>query len=549
MSNTTYSYHTFLFPFIWKGNGNKKGVENKEFKENMSDSWKERKREDVTGSDYTADYAIYQYLTIPARKLILPEDDSSIVKDYDFLYEKMALNEKCEYIITKEEEKFYLKLKKIRLKVFDIGIAIMIFETEYNGKKEKGSKREEGEFCLDDINKINEYGRRINLAYISARNGIAADRIEISLSDGKKVFSEDFGDTAKRYYKEGKKLNWTHILNPIKELLSFGNDECKFTSNEKNKENEGYIYIYPAIDDRMFVCCIIRNQELSDEIRGEKTGDYLKDWDKVIGDKENNTQKDCRDEAAIANKLYKFFYIEKDLSCKNTMMKKEILEETIYPRWTDTGTIYAITHHSFMGVASSDPQKEFVINTFLKQYVQLVILVLVQRATILLLSSQIACCLSPNEELDSNKIEEIELLQKDYVRAQSQIFLSEVTIQEQGVELFQMLIKQLYIKKNKAVLDSHMENLRDVADISNGRIQRGADVRLNNMLAVVSCMGFLLAIIQIVPFVIDEFSISGVNKCHMTIGAIVILLIIFIVYIVRSNRSKLKKKFEKRKNK
>ena len=55
------------------------------------------------------------------------------------------------------------------------------------------------------------------------------------------------------------------------------------------------------------------------------------------------------------------------------------------------------------------------------------------------------------------------------------MLLSEVTVQEQGVEMYEMFRKQLYIEKNMKYLDSAMNNLRDVADNTNARLERESD--------------------------------------------------------------------------
>jgi cation transport ATPase len=53
--------------------------------------------------------------------------------------------------------------------------------------------------------------------------------------------------------------------------------------------------------------------------------------------------------------------------------------------------------------------------------------------------------------------------QGKYVKAQNQIFLNDVTLQEQGIELFDMLERELFVDVNKARLDQQIKNLYETA--------------------------------------------------------------------------------------
>lgn len=121
-----------------------------------------------------------------------------------------------------------------------------------------------------------------------------------------------------------------------------------------------------------------------------------------------------------------------------------------------------------------------MISPFLTEYIQIAILALAQRSAILLLSTEAAVVangFSDDEYITQKQIGDIEALQAKYVKAQNQILLSEVTVQDQGVEIYEMFRKQLYIQQNKQELDQQMNNLRNVAYISNERLERESDKR------------------------------------------------------------------------
>ena len=171
------------------------------------------------------------------------------------------------------------------------------------------------------------------------------------------------------------------------------------------------------------------------------------------------------DETTLSARLYKFMYIENDLSCENPEMRKRILSESVYDRWVQMGTIYGITHHSVCCITNPFVVNE-VINPFLIEYVQMAAMVLVQRSVIIMLEDEVAAVsnkFKENTDVSESDIREIERLQAKYVKIQNQILLSEVTAQEQGVEVYRMIRKQLYIQDNLNDLDMSMSNLRDIS--------------------------------------------------------------------------------------
>jgi uncharacterized membrane protein YdfJ with MMPL/SSD domain len=153
---------------------------------------------------------------------------------------------------------------------------------------------------------------------------------------------------------------------------------------------------------------------------------------------------------------------------------------------------------------------------------------LAQRATIIALSKEAVEVANGIMEGDLKGLEAIESLQKKYVQAQSQIMLFEVTAQEQGVELFNLLKEQMYINGNKKDLDNQMNNLRDIANIRSNHLERKSDIKLNNILAILSVFGLTLAVLQVAPLFLECYGIVGkVVSC--VVAAIVLCLTMFIM--------------------
>ena len=454
-------------------------------------------------------------------------------------YYSDAFSKNGKYIITKWDKVYVLNINNIRLNVYDAGIAVLIMEMENCSHT-----------SLDDVNAINEYGRRINFPFLvsGCSHPLCADSIEIrfegnpipdkddsfiqnykqmSLNIKSTRISAGFEEDQKFKNESGTKLaeddiSFTYIMEPIQTLLDGG--KCKriksVTANPEHKNENDKFYIKPCVDDRMFVCCIVTDYALSNEIKGidsdglsycqdlnvrlekvgctftSKDGVYIvrsssgkeykltkEDYKSKVGKYHSGNETEYyivpdrndklhdwymegwADETTLPNRLYKFMYIENDLSCQNPEMKKRILRDSVYDRWVQGGTIYGITHHSVCCITDPAVVNE-VINPFLIEYVQMATLVLVQRSVILMLEDEVAAVSNKfmeDTDVSEEDIREIERLQAKYVKIQNQIMLSEVTVQEQGVEIYQMMRRQLYIENNMNDLDMSMNNLRDVS--------------------------------------------------------------------------------------
>lgn len=473
MSASPYSYHTFLFPFIWKTSEDKI---REDFERILSvgtrwidKSWKAEKiRDDVKEcSEWFQDYAAFQYFTKSANNVIFNTRGDNLVKCYEYYQHK------GNYSISKGDAEYHLVINNVRLNVYDIGIAVLIFELENHECK-----------SLDDVNAINEYGRRINLPILIASDGkknvthpICADKISISF--GNITFTEDYVKTMNSIgtdttYLE-KHVAMNYIMRPIQELLDGRGEDnggYEVTAHEGH-QNHNVFYIKPCIDDRMFVCCLVRDDDYSNKI---KDFDIARGEYRYLSDCFTFNEKGRAEEYGLDLDIYKLMFIETSATSQSATMRHELLKRCVYDRWIDYGTIHGVTHHSMVCLTSAyEGIIDSVINPFLTEYVQLAVLTVVQRAVILLLSdeaSEVANGFAGDEVITKEEIESIEKLQARYVTAQNQLLLSEVTVQEQGVEIYGMLKNELYIKENMADLDSEISNLRDVADIANARLER-----------------------------------------------------------------------------
>ncbi len=547
-----YSYHTFLFPFIWNSsiNATKESFFSKCNKNWAEICWEEEAPPKNTSMDvWMQNYAAAQYFTDSANKAIFGiggDLQNPIVHCYEYrlhgkpihgrgiyLIEKL-IEKKIEKKIKKENQKLPLTIHNIRLQVYEMGIAILILELENDKNR-----------SLDFVNQINEYGRRVQFPFlpIEGSHPLCADRISIQF--GENLFEEEnFLETLQSIQKSKtppENFSLHYMMSPIKKLLG-----DQFTSNpQQAKKDNNLYYLKPCIDDRMFVCCLIRDdtfsKRLTEYVPKQKTYRYLADCE----------TKEC----SLSNVLYQFGLIETSLTCQSVVMKKQLLEKYVYDRWIDYGTLYVSTPHALVCATSSDENLQApVINPFLTQYIQMATLVLAQRAAILALSdhaSDVVKSFGPDLDTESNDIKEIENLQENYVKIQNQFLLCEVTVQEQGVELYQMLQKNLYIQNNKNELDDQMDNLREMATIIDAKLERQSDKTMNNILFILAAIGLPLTIIQTASawFSDDLLWLFGATKqmCVLVVAAVALVCIILYITLFskRQSRRKSKKRCKK----
>ncbi len=475
MGENVYSYHTFILPFLWNDGGK---VSREEFKKCLRDSlWKidlfgeyRNNEPSVCGENYSA----YQYFNNAARSVIytLENNDKQSVICYRYMPELFKnKNHGVKYVIRKGNQEFSLPINGIRLKLYNTGIGLLIYELENYDYS-----------SLDEINKINDLGRRISRPFYDPKNGncsLCADCLLISgLNDinGKAVCSKISGAGVP---ESPKRIELARIVT----FLFEDNDRMVTIDKDSKKNNE--FFIEPIIDDRMYVACYICNKEFA-RLLAERNSSgeyrYLSDADeKSPDDRQNN----------VSRKLYEAVFVDGDgLSCHSRTMLKDMLSKHIYDRWVEyhndgalSGTVHGITEYSFVCISAS----MFSANAFLTEYIEIAMLVLAQRASLLAFERRIS-------EVSTSKKGE-KKLQEQYIDFDSQYMLHEVTEQQQGIEIFNIILEKMFIKEEKCDVENQIHNLFELRNFKN-------DSLMNGILFGLAILG----IIEIVSTVIELFS-------------------------------------------
>lgn len=496
-----YSKHIFMANFRLKEDKNSK---NKNVNDIVFDNdvWKKYSIDDVKNvGEFVDNYANYNYFNKQARDLIFYKENKSKVVSYKF--EHIDSSENSEYIIdindVNERKTYELNLDKIILKEYEIidkkSYLMMIYVTNNNYGD------------ISDIKNINQYGRRLFSPWIPLDLGNGAntecpDDLQIHIGD-EVIYSNDSNDEnngkADLNYKDeeifkynfddkNKYKSYSERLNFIRQKeVNDKNDKSIIDNrresylirnilNYKKESKDEKIEIELINPDRMYVGFYLKNNSLIERIKKYSTRRqeyaYLYDDD-------------------LSDQLYALAYIDReDATCQSRVMRKKLLQETIYDRWIDWGTIHTVTHNGFGCIATDGAPYESVIMPFLTEYMEMMALVLLQRNLLLEFHIE-AKELSP--EFNSEKLEN---LQKKYVKFKTQVLLFEVTPQEQGYEIYRLMQKQLYIDEEKEKLDDIMNSLYEVANVKHS-------IELNIIMNRLTIIAILIALVSFAISVFD----------------------------------------------
>ncbi|MCK9618738.1 MAG: CorA family divalent cation transporter, partial [Lentimicrobiaceae bacterium] len=207
------------------------------------------------------------------------------------------------------------------------------------------------------------------------------------------------------------------------------------------------LIIEPVIDDRMHVVSWIGNKEYSNKI---EAGLMLKDdyW-------------------------YRFLFVDGgDCTCQNDKMKKDILNSHTYFRWQKYGSLYGISRYSMVFLSGGDGSAHDVfLRIFRTMYARMVEISLIQRASILKFSDEVTH-LSGLKEIKSSELAElISDFYREYIRFVNQIYFREITAQEQGIEMYDLIQKRMKIEEQVKDLDNEIGELHHYATLLDNKEQ------------------------------------------------------------------------------
>ena len=411
ISQSTYSYHNFMFPFRWE----KKNSEEKTLTEQIAlknvtfESSTQWERGTPDGITYDERNYFYEFV----HKAIYDKDgDASHVRHYE---RKEPKTSSVTFEIATKEKVYKLQVKGIHLNMYSTGVGILSFHL-YNHEYPSP----------EDVLRINQMGRRIFPPFIASKDGdrgMIAHSIEIKGLKGQSEYKEDFNS-----YNEETEPNTPASF--IDRLI----DEAF-----KNILRE------PVVDDRMFVLCWYKNDEWANELGG-------KDYDRFLH----------------SSKWYEFVYVDDlgGMSCQNDAMQHDLITKATYNRWQKYKSLYGITRYSMVYLTNTNCFTP-TLNTFETMYSKMAEHILVQKSTVLRFSSEVTNIINNS----GGKIvgRKVDSLYREYINFINHIHFREVTAQDQGIELYQMLYQALDIESQVKGLDDEISELHDYISLREDR--------------------------------------------------------------------------------
>ena len=522
---TTIKYnqalHIFSFPFTWRC-AKKDASIDKRFKfktmcKALKDcNWSED--EDIKydeGKLFSKDteYNTYSYYYPCVRKSIFNSSNKNKSDKTVVSFIKNDLSGDAKYIIKctndNNEKEFKLDLIKITLKVYITGVGILSYFTRSTNVSD------------EDINIINEFGRRVYPQFISEgtnfpKNKFLADEITLILNKEKKII-EPFNlldkNTSESIYKNKGTIIGNHVLKILGKNFVSGS----IIENYKKNKN---IVISPIIDDRMFVACYLFDESIYPKINNDNTKDTADKQEQKI-----DVSKIYENE-----KIYKYVFLEPSLSCQNDEMLNEILRNNLYTRWVKKGTMYGFSEYSFVAIIDRDKSEKLNYFTdvmfpthFSTLYHEMICLCLMQYASIISFEEEITrISCGGYKDIDVREVSE------RFSKFNAALYFRQVTAQEQGREMYDIIQRIMNIKTNLNELKKDIDDLQKIASLKVGKFTSTA-------LAALTVLGGL--------FIKPRFVISylGINEINLNINLwiyipIYLSIIIFIMYMIFSKK-------------
>lgn len=492
----TYSYHIFYFPFKWE----LRGDEDKLFTEQID-------LERIPLNTHT----FWERIQYEPDKKTSPMDVGNIQEKqelfgelqyyFDFvhpvLYDKKGeqnpiifhferkepKNGNVEYHIIVDDQKYTLQVEAINLNLYSTGVGILSF---YLANRKENQKDE------ISVRDINQFGRRImpphSGEFDADKRNLLAKSIVITGLEGDLYRYQDCFDYKIDAQGNDRGLNHTWVpaifIDSLIKDLSFG------------------MKVTPVIDDRMLVNCWYGNKDLSAKIVNDKgfvSSDFWYQY-VFVDDKDNMT-------------------------CQNEEMKQELLKNSTYNRWLNKGTLYGISRYSLLALTDRSWFSTNILAMHMRTiYSRMFELIIIQRASILRFSGEVTkvSCLSKGSR--KQLAERISSLYREYIRFVNQVYFRSVTAQDQGIEMYNMMMEQFLLPEKIKDLDDEIGELHQYATLLIDQKRNENGEWLNKLAACVIPATIMTGLLGMNPFGNDwSYWLSLISQMSIILIASIVL--------------------------
>lgn len=454
INNDAVSYHIFCFPFRWDCLKSGEYIANTSFNERTALDCVEthlKKEEKWTDFDFVSNkkeyYNRFAYFYDFSRDAIFNiNKKSELLRTYFRPDLKGGFYEiKINKSFSNQEYTYLLDIEEVRINMYSTGVGVLSFSLAYHDKNQAN---------LDDILRINDYGRRLYPQFIDANND--ADNVEnllqatqnaflaehIQISDNKKatIFKEDFRELKDILNGNNQEKTFDLIGNRFLDKIL----GVSFDNNEDYKPNTNRVVVCPSIDDRMYVLCSYfdtnKIKALCAYNEDENVETYL------------NSSDDTTKEWMM------YMFVDNSMNtAQSKRLRANLLKKHTYSRWEETNTLYGITRFSTVMLSEDNWFPRHILKSHMNgMYYEMAQLCLMQRATILRISSDLNIFATAKGNRTSDEIKQI---YKKYISFINNLYFREVTAQEQGIEMYDMMQDAMRLEREVKSLDEEISEI------------------------------------------------------------------------------------------
>jgi len=414
-------------------------------------------------------------------------------------------------------EIYSLQIDNVTLNIYETGIAVFAFHLN-NHDYEK----------IEDIKRINDLGRRMYPQFLINNKGtvdiLDGSFIPANISISNKKFES---------YKNWKNKNNEDDLVVEEDFSKYLDFEKGFGKSKNDKDllpntinhflrTENTIFNYcPLIDDRMFVISYIGDISIVEKVFHSEQSEK---------DQLNKEENGWRSSEDWHNLL--FCDHAKNGNHSSSKLRYELNDSHTYFRWEGYNTLIGVTKDSFIALTRGEAYSDFIRVHCMTMYFQMVQLCLVQRASILKFSSDAAKLAGDiNPRGNDPNLNDLKKLQISYIRFMNRLHYREVTAQEQGIDLYDMLQEKMRIPDQLKELDDEIQEMVSLTNMLKVEEDNSVLKRLTNVATIFLIpsliTGFLgMNIINWRPIVSAPWSILGWIT-FLIIGAFCLFVIMY----------------------
>lgn len=555
-----YSHHIFIFPFKWEQSGSEEqrfDIELFDKKLNKDDQWKENKfnlgQKDCY-NEYNYFYRHVREILYEKSDDLIEEEDKTndLIKHYEYKEENIT-----HYWIKVGAYTYKLEIDSIILNIYATGTGVLSFHLRNRDYDDS-----------EDIIKINQYGRRIYPPFLNINDKKITERSFLDEDDDSGVPSvsrvelscaiwlggaydspnndSPYYDDFRVYescdnYKKGPFLIPKFIRGLFEQNSTNRTTDIIITPNKRDlrdkTDKHKYVYMDTVLDDRMYVVCWFGDNVLSNKL------------------KRISSYKEKRYSYSDDGWWYRYVFVDGGaLTLQDPFLMQDTLIKNSYTRWIDYGTLYGVSRYSFVALTSDfetlqNNYASFTVKHVQSIYYKIAELCLLQRASILSYSEELSDIVKNlNGTID---LEKVKGLYKRFMQFKTKICFDEVTAQDQGIEIYNLIRREMAIQLELESLEKRITEMYNYAALVEQENEKKETKRLNKIAFVLTSLAVPSLLISILGITSMPSDIPDKLLCRGSFwpfwGGMILVGILTIIIQILLSWSSIKKFLTKKK--